>query len=1210
MNRNRVQQLELIHDICEQFETLLRQKKQADIEDWVSLVSESDQPELFFELLRLEIHHNSPTQSNSSIGEYFRKYPDFSNEIVKVFGSNRASEDLEGGGVATKSAGHLIVAGESVGRYRIISPLGIGGFSAVYLAHDPVKNQAVAMKVLRHDEGMDTSRNIECIVNEANVLSKIAHPSIPKVYDAGKDESGKPWVAMEFIKGDSLYQMLATDQLSMVEVLRLLVKTADAVHEIHKCGFAHRDIKPDNIIIGLDGEPRIVDYGLALHENLQKDKAGERAGTTAFMSPEQVLGQSEMLDGRTDIWSLGVILYLVVAKRLPFQGECKEDIRENILVQPVRPPRQINGNVATIELENVCFRALRKNPEERFSTAHDFANALCSAIDVLPEEILLEEASRNRVLTKNEHCSIQLARQAKVWKAHPKAAELPNFYRYISFRLNTYKSQWSESESKMMSTATRHFARLGLLLSLLVLVFVVAQLQYLKFRHHVALREMLTVIKDTPIEDVQQTYEELSAFAPRKSYSAIESAFEAIKSNDQLFDDRVQYSIILSPNRPELRSTLKEKLIDASPEQIETLRQLTLDVEPTDNGLNDHWRRSLSKAVVATPILDGVEELWVTVPDSFSDSVKKYGGTLTSRFAWCSSMPLEKFQELSKEMREFRYRPVCVRPWINGHRKQVVAAIWHRDAADWKITYGLSPTEFMAMRISEPMHLVDVSDGLRTEKANPSLVAVWSSHKDPYAKSRHQLLAKRIPAISDPKWLLGDDSNYAIIEEDIDATYLSESPLLVDVHVDHDAAFMPLASREYQKIHVGEMIERSTYSDTPGLDGADLVAQSEAGAKLKINALVALGQTVPSTAHFDFDPLSASWEELHTRTLCYARSSDFQNAILSRGMLVREMKDTIRNRKRPYLSTRIAKAIDFALRIEMKYWEERNIRAFLRSARNRLDKAKARNARRDYTPWAEFYSLAMAANSIAPSLSSSAAELSELTELRAYLVQESLRARPTLSRRYLKVIGLRTTMKKPGIRAYIDDEELSVRSSSWTTFASGYQSKFLDLQSQKSHQRKCEGLAADYIPVSIVLGGRENGTLRIGSVWHRQLSTTKLAQQEQRAANAFCFALKFKEDLGIWKVLSTSRATKLKERIIETIHRFRIDVSLLLDRLNSSENEFERTSILKILRIYSAQEVDSADAQSIVDSVETLSCEDGTKDKELVQIIQVNLGAN
>jgi len=203
----------------------------------------------------------------------------------------------------------------------------------------------------------------------------------------------------------------------------------------------------------------------------------------------------------------------------------------------------------------------------------------------------------------------------------------------------------------MMSRAKHHFVRVGSLLSLFFLILALAQFHISKSKNDVALQKMLSTIKRTPIKDVESTYQELSKAAPRSFYAGIESNFESIKTNDRLLEDQVRLAIILSPNRPKLRSILKERLIKASPDEIETLRRLSLDVESTADGPNDQWRQRLSKSINASPLIDGVQYLWPVAPDSLNDSISKYEGKMTTRFAWCSSMPLAKFQELSAGLR-------------------------------------------------------------------------------------------------------------------------------------------------------------------------------------------------------------------------------------------------------------------------------------------------------------------------------------------------------------------------------------------------------------------------------------------------------------------------------------------------------------------------------------------------------------------------------
>ena len=1206
MSRKRTEYLNLVHEICEQFEDLLKHDKPVNISDWLQLVDKSDQGELFFELLRLETYHNLASASSNSIGDYFRKYPDFSNEIVKVFASNREAELEDEHASASRHQVQTITAGQRVGKYQIVSPLGAGGFSSVFLAHDATANLPVAMKFLKNGESGDINRNVECIINEANVLSKIEHPAIPKVYDAGKDEDGNPWVAMEFIKGESLYQKLATDRLSLVEVLRLLVKISMAVHEIHKCGFAHRDIKPDNIIIGLDGEPRILDYGLALHENSQKDKSGERAGTTAFMSPEQVRGQSENLDGRTDIWSLGVILYLVVAKRLPFQGETKKDIRTDILGKPVRPPRQIRDNVATVELEAICFRALKKDPEARYPTALDFAEALRNAIAVLPERILLEEAAKSHELTDSEQCSIQLARQANIWAAQPESDKLPGLLRYWRFRSRTAGRLWSESESKMMKAATRRLIRLGALLSIMVLVLISSQLVFSNYRKDLAMQEMIAVIKQTPLNEIDATYEQLSAFAPQEAFATIEDEFEIAAASRNFTEDKVRFAMILSAEKPELRKQLTDRLLVAMPDEIEALRIHTLDKNVDFSRLDGLFQQRLTESIVTTPTISGVEELWSDAPQSFHDAVRESGGQVGSRFAFCSAMPIEQFKDLSAEMRSYRYRPTCIRPWIDESGEQFIAAVWHRDTADWKVSWNLDINRFNTLRSRESMHLVDVNDGLKKVDGELRLVAIWSNYKDPYAEARHRLLAEKVSAISSPEWTYHKDEKYGIISDDLDWKYLSYSPLLVDVRIDNHKQFFPLESRENQKIRIGEMISQACSPNAESSLIPQVASQLRAAEKLKQDASFKL-EKIYRTEEPPVESGSDSWDDLLVRTRHYAHTNDPVRANYCMALLKRAMERAVIQKTRPYLNSQISKAIYHAIGLELVYCETGDITEFLKKAKYRIQKVKHSKQPGQYLGWAEFYHLSIVSNSILQSDPIRGPEFKELKSMTEHLIAESLRARPSLNRRYRTELGFRTALDLPRVSPYAHDRAHSLMTSSWTSHAANFESKFVSPASVKAHQLECEKMDDGYIPVSIVLGKRIDGGLDIGTVWHRQIQTTDVQRNEQKVANALCYALKFQKDLGVWKILATKEQSSLKQRLIDTLHLFRVDVSFVVEQFLNATTSQERVALLNVIRNYSNCKLGVTDIETVQDSLREINFEPDSETAELIRIIRFNL---
>lgn len=1214
MSKERIQILELIDNICEQFEALLIQKRECDIADWIKLVGKPHQEELFLELLRLEAFHNPDDCSNTRIGDYFRRFPDFSNQIAQVFAESH--DDLDGVSVDPQTICQ-VAAGDMIDRFKIISPLGAGGFSAVYLAHDPDLNQAVALKVIRPQSGGNLSRNSECIINEANVLSRINHPSIPKVHDAGKDANGMPWVSMEFIKGDSLYHLLATDQLSLVEILRILVKTANAVHVVHEAGFAHRDIKPDNIIIGLDGEPRILDYGLALHEDIQRDKSGERAGTTAFMSPEQVQGLSEDLDGRTDIWSLGVLLYLVIAKRLPFHGETKQDIRRDIVLQPVKPPRQIKSNVATIELENICFRALKKNPEDRYSTSRDFAEALQSAIDVLPAEFVLQEASRTRELTKSERYTIELARKARIWNAQPGVESLPGLFRYLSLRMRTNKSLWSPTESALMAATSKHLIRVGLLLAAFVAVFSIAQYQVYRSEQEARIREMLAAINQAPISEVVATFERQSAFAPAKCLNAIRDGFKETSLIDSAKMENLRYAIILGRGHLRYQELFKESLIDAHANDIKTLRELAFPriEENSVPKLNEQWRQRLTETITTSAFVPGIENIWEKAPDKYGALFRAAGGKLTARYACCPRMELSKFKTLSDELRQYRYQPYSVRPFVTKD-KVFVSAIWHRSSADWEISYGLKPHEFMDEFASRETikHLVDVHNGLESPGKSPLLIAIWSNREQPYGKARHMLLASRFPELADPQWSQQTDQNYCVIPKDIQTDYLAATPLLIDIDIHGDTFFKPLESREQQKIHLGNMISNSCKLDFKAIPGTEEYQRLEAGSKLVAEAHYALGNFDKSASNFQRKLDAGTWNELIKRTLSLARSGDHESAIHSNALLNKKLDEAVSSMTRPFLTFGEAIAISTAVQTEIEFWEDRDIRKFINLVTSRIRRAEARYHGENFTLWAEYYANAMATNSVCQIFETASDEQSKkhakkLKGLTNKFVRESIKLKPILKRNYLKWHESQSSLDSGLLGSYLYNEEQPVKSSVWTAFAANCDSRFIRPSTQLSNTISHNRLDDSYYPISYIHGNRVDDVPRIGSIWHSDLRTVDFVHQEQRLANAFCFGLLHGEDLGVWKILGSSTSSNLKKRIIETIFKFDVSLPLLLDRLDSSENSHERLAILSAIRPYSnsTNSIDSTEMKILLASLDQVDAVGSEKEQALCKIIRINV---
>lgn len=275
----------------------------------------------------------------------------------------------------------LIVDGQSqttgvspatAGRYDVLRLIASGGFGQVFLARDTLLGRDVALKV-PNERRLADERDRARFLEEAKLAASLHHPGIVTVYDAAMSVD-ECYIAMEFVEDETLRDALKSRRFSIDETVSVISDVARAIHYAHTKGLVHRDLKPSNILISREGAPRITDFGLAVTDVSQHLLKGEIAGTPAYMPPEQVQGLTHQLDGRADIWSIGVIFYEMLTGRRPFSGPEKR-VFDEIISRSPRPPRQINDQIPA-ELESVCLRCLQKSPNLRFTTALDIAEAL------------------------------------------------------------------------------------------------------------------------------------------------------------------------------------------------------------------------------------------------------------------------------------------------------------------------------------------------------------------------------------------------------------------------------------------------------------------------------------------------------------------------------------------------------------------------------------------------------------------------------------------------------------------------------------------------------------------------------------------------------------------------------------------------------------------------------------------------------------------
>ncbi|MBA2706867.1 MAG: protein kinase [Gemmatimonadaceae bacterium] len=258
--------------------------------------------------------------------------------------------------------------------YDVVAFIGCGGMGDVFRAVQLSTKRAVALKVMRRDFVSEKSR--QRFDREVELTARLDHPHIARVYDSGLDEHVY-FYAMELIEGQRLDEFIDSQRLGRRQILELMRTIAAAVQHAHQRGVIHRDLKPSNVLISPDGQPHVLDFGLAktLLEVQQPliSRASEIIGTPAFMSPEQALGQTARIDTRTDIYSLGVMLYKFLTGQWPHDmSGSEQDIMRRIGDGDIKLPREVSGDIDR-ELEALLLKALARQPEERYASAGDFA---------------------------------------------------------------------------------------------------------------------------------------------------------------------------------------------------------------------------------------------------------------------------------------------------------------------------------------------------------------------------------------------------------------------------------------------------------------------------------------------------------------------------------------------------------------------------------------------------------------------------------------------------------------------------------------------------------------------------------------------------------------------------------------------------------------------------------------------------------------------
>ena len=274
----------------------------------------------------------------------------------------------------------MLTAGENFLHYDIVSAIGEGGMGEVYLAKDRHLERKVAIKLLRK-KFVNNEAGLRRFVLEAKAASALNHPNIITIYEIGRSDDSE-YIATEYIEGHTLHRLLALGGLDLEEILNITIQVAEALNAAHNAGIVHRDIKPENIMVRNDGYVKVLDFGLAklldqedvlidgtaVTQKMFETNPGVIMGTVSYMSPEQARGKA--VDTRTDIWSLGVVLFQMLTGRLPFTGETTSDVVAALLKAPIPKLGDFVPDTPK-ELEHVLDKALRRDCEERYQNIKD-----------------------------------------------------------------------------------------------------------------------------------------------------------------------------------------------------------------------------------------------------------------------------------------------------------------------------------------------------------------------------------------------------------------------------------------------------------------------------------------------------------------------------------------------------------------------------------------------------------------------------------------------------------------------------------------------------------------------------------------------------------------------------------------------------------------------------------------------------------------------
>ena len=371
-------QSQVVRDqVCDLFEQQWLRNRQLTVEQFVSRQTQIGD-ETLSELIILEIDLRFTNSQSISKVSYQERFPskqeavEFGFERLQTFEETQIATGEPETASEFVQADHFEQISKKLEGFTLIRCVGVGGFGVVYKAIEDSTGEIVALK-FPTGRALRTTEELRQLQSEAELAAQVKHPGIVGCFGM-RSQNSLHFVVQQFVDGPSIEKM---SPRTPDRIVNSVAKVADALGFAHEQGLIHRDIKPSNILINPKGHPLIADFGLAVHESAQRRLRGQRCGTPNYMSPEQVLGLAHQMDGRSDIWSLGVVLYELLSGRKPFIGETCDEIYEEITQRDVKPLRMVAPELDS-ELQRICHKCLNRTINHRYRTASELGDDLRS----------------------------------------------------------------------------------------------------------------------------------------------------------------------------------------------------------------------------------------------------------------------------------------------------------------------------------------------------------------------------------------------------------------------------------------------------------------------------------------------------------------------------------------------------------------------------------------------------------------------------------------------------------------------------------------------------------------------------------------------------------------------------------------------------------------------------------------------------------------